>query len=160
IMIGLSRLWQPTGASGRGFGAVVTILGAWILLHNLGFVPFRARYLWPALLIFVGSAMVWRGFGGGRVNAATNDSSSTVHALAVLGGAERRVNSQSFQGGDANAILGGCEIDLRKASISGGEAVIDCFAFWGGIEIKVPEDWTVSVRGVPLLGAFSDRTNP
>jgi len=35
-------------------------------------------------------------------------------------------------------------------------AVLDCFAFWGGVEIKVPADWTVEVTGVPLLGGFAD----
>src|SRR5262249_4671972 len=53
-------------------------------------------------------------------------------------------------------ILGGCDIDLRNASIAPGTvAVIDCFAFWGGIEIKVPADWTVEVSGIPLLGGFA-----
>ena len=32
------------------------------------------------------------------------------------------------------------------------------FAFWGGIEIKVPEDWTVVTRVMPLMGGVEDKT--
>jgi predicted membrane protein len=55
--------------------------------------------------------------------------------------------------------MGGCEIDLRQAQIN-GEAAIDVFAMWGGIEIRVPEDWTVISRVTPLMGGFEDKTRP
>ena len=59
------------------------------------------------------------------------------------------------------AVIGGCEIDLRHASIAEGrEAVIDAFALWGGIEIKVPEDWEVVNRGSAFLGGFENKTRP
>ena len=30
----------------------------------------------------------------------------------------------------------------------------------GGIEIKVPEDWTVVCKGFPVMGGFEDTTKP
>ena len=53
--------------------------------------------------------------------------------------------------------MGGCEIDLRNAEIN-GDAAIDVFAMWGGIEIRVPENWTVIGRVTPLMGGFEDHT--
>jgi hypothetical protein len=70
------------------------------------------------------------------------------------------MTTQDFKGGNAVAIMGGAKIDLREASIAQGEAVIDVVAFWGGIEIKVPEDWIVSPQVFPFMGGFDDRTGP
>jgi predicted membrane protein len=76
----------------------------------------------------------------------------------VLGGVERTCGSQDFRGGELTAFMGGCVVDLRKADMKVGEAVIQTFAFWGGIEIKVPEDWTVSLQAFPILGGFDEKT--
>jgi predicted membrane protein len=83
---------------------------------------------------------------------------ATVNGFALLGGVKRKCVSQEFRGGELTAIMGGCELDLRGASIGGGQAVIDTFAFMGGIEIKVPPEWSVVVQGTPVFGAFDDKT--
>ena len=49
---------------------------------------------------------------------------------------------------------------MRASLPEGGEAIIDTFAFWGGIEIKVPEDWEVVNYGSAFLGAFENKTRP
>ena len=88
------------------------------------------------------------------------DTDSAISGTAVLSGIRRTSSSQDFRGGELTAIMGGCEIDLRQASIKEGDAVIDVFAFWGGIDLKVPLDWSVVVQGTPLLGGFDDKTRP
>jgi radical SAM superfamily enzyme YgiQ (UPF0313 family) len=60
---------------------------------------------------------------------------------------------------DLTAIMGGVEVDLRGASTGGQEAVIDVFAWWGGIEITVPPDWAVSNQVVVFMGGVDDSSS-
>ena len=53
---------------------------------------------------------------------------------------------------NAVAVMGGCDMDLRKAEIEGPEVEITAFAFWGGIDIIVPEGFDVELRGFSFMG--------
>ena len=117
------------------------VIGTWLLLEQTAVVRVSFWEMWPALLVFFGLFLVWQGVSGPR-RRLTGDSNALISATALLGGVSRGNNSTAFRGGELTAMMGGCEIDLRHASID-GEAVIDIFALWGGIEIRVPPDWTV-----------------
>jgi len=159
VAIGLLKLYHAArGGHGWLGGLFFLSIGAWMLIERIVFVRIDAREIIPLFLVFLGGYMVWRGFGGRRT-ARSSDGMSTFSAFAIMGGVSRRSNAQAFRGADLTAIMGGCEIDLRQASIAPGtEAVIDVFAFWGGIELKVPEDWTVNNRVVPIMGGVEDKT--
>jgi hypothetical protein len=162
VIVGAMKVWGAR-RDGHGWfaGLVFLGIGSWMLVKRVAYITIDARELVPLFLIFIGGFMVWRGFfgrGGPRGDAA--DGMTRFSALAILGGASRRSNAPAFEGGDLTAIMGGCEIDLREASIAPNtEAVIDIFAFWGGVDLKVPEDWTVINRVVPLMGGVDDRTH-
>jgi hypothetical protein len=51
-------------------------------------------------------------------------------------------------------FMGGGEIDLRDARFSEREVTIHIVAIMGGCEVIVPEDATVYVTGIGILGAF------
>jgi class 3 adenylate cyclase len=53
---------------------------------------------------------------------------------------------------NAVAIMGGCDMDLRQAEIEGPEVEITAVAFWGGIDITVPEGFDVELRGFSFMG--------
>ena len=163
VALGLAQIIQPAGSS-RSSGVWLIGLGAFFLSTlSLGWV--RVRNLWPLFLIAAGIWVIWR---TSQVQAATLPpsegapvpmSNALLNGTALFGGANLNSNSPEFKGGSLTAILGALEVDLRKASIPPGQtAVLDTFAWWGGIDIKVPEDWTVIVQGMPIMGAFEDST--
>lgn len=159
VAIGLLKLYTAV-RDGHGWasGTIFIVVGTWMLLNGILYFTINLRELLPLTLVAFGGYLVWRGFGGQR-RERPSDGQASFSALAIMGGVARRSSSQAFTGADLTAVMGGCEIDLRQASIAAGsEAVIEVFAFWGGIDIKVPEDWTVVMRAMPLMGGVEDKT--
>lgn len=170
IAIGVVKIWQSRdGLGGTLAGFVFFTAGVWLLLEELALLRVSFFDLWPLLLVFLGAYLVWQGMTGRQreaaapvdedVPAGNTPGEETMNVVAVLGGVSRGSNSRAFRGANLTAIMGGCEIDLRHAAIH-GEAVIDVFAMWGGIEIRVPEEWTVESRVTPVLGGVDDKTRP
>jgi predicted membrane protein len=187
IVIGVAKMLQAKDGGGAFAGLLFTLVGSWLQAEELNIIHIRLWQIWPLALVLFGGYLVWQGLAGrehGRQTSAagtgfpesgerareapawcddaparTVDANSTLSAMAILGGVSRGNNSRSFRGADLLAIMGGCQIDLRQAAIH-GEAVIEVFVMWGGIEIRVPEDWTVSSRIVPLMGGVEDKTRP
>jgi hypothetical protein len=161
ILYGLSRIVQCDAVPQKIWGGFWVFVGTIWLSNKLDFIYVDIFDFWPLILVALGLSLIWgtsrrRGaiFGGGAVE----DSNSTLNAFALLGGFKRSNDAQDFRGGEATAILGGCEIDLRRASIKEGEAVLHLVAIMGGVELRVPEDWSVVMQGVPILGGFEDKT--
>lgn len=142
-----ARRQRITGAALIAVGVLLLAL----LLSNGG----SLFDFWPLALIGVGAWLLPR-----RSSAPPSGllGEQWLNVFAFLGGVDISSSSPDFRGGSLTAVVGGCEIDLSRASITGGEAVLHILAIMGGIEIRVPDDWTVSSEGVPLLGAFTIKT--
>jgi predicted membrane protein len=155
IAVGVVKVMGPP--EHRHGSLVWFVAGVGLLLVTLGYMPFSR--LWAVLLFFVGASIAWRAIRPPLPRAL--GSGDALDLTAVLGGAKSGSTSRDFRGGSATATLGGCEVDLRHASIADGqEAVLDVFAFWGGIGVRVPEDWEVVNRVTTFLGGFENKTLP
>jgi len=167
-------------------GIFWVIVGSLFLLGNLGILRVAFRDLWPVVLIGVGVLMLWRSAlgktrAGGNTGKSESESASrepdparvderrstatssnsVLSATAILGNVEQRNNCQDFRGGSATAVMGRCEIDMRAAAITKPhEPVLEVFAMWGGIEVRVPPDWTVVSHVDPIMGSYEDATQP
>lgn len=155
IAVGLTRAFSGH-VPDLIFAAVFVGVGSWFLLYNLGWVDLWPwEFFWPLVLIVAG---VFLTLGALRSRAA-NDSEDFVSAVNFLGGGNRKSTSQNFLGADLVAVMGGGEVDLRKTKIADGTVPeIRIFAMWGGLEIRVPPEWKIDMKVLPLLGGYSDET--
>jgi hypothetical protein len=96
-------------------------------------------------------------FGAFRARPSTGRGQRPT-LFAMMSGVRRQVTG-AFSGAEATAIMGGVELDLRYSAMDADEVFIDTFALWGGIEIWVPPSWEIVSQGLPLMGAFEDKTH-
>jgi predicted membrane protein len=166
IGVGIARIFDARGIHSVLWGATVAGVGVIFLANNMGYLPWYLwGTLWPVLLIFWGLVILLGSFGrrGHRIvpiDDASTISDNVLKEEVVFGGTHRKIDAQDFQGGKAAALFGGIEIDLRGASTTRDEIEIRADAVFGGVELKVPDTWDVTMRGSGVLGAYEDRTYP
>ena len=161
VAFGLARILGNNCTSGRVSGGLMVIVGLWLVADDLWGVPIDFQRWWPMFIVAAGALIVFRAMRGGgqRGPEAQAISDSQFSEVAVWAGKVRRISSPAFRRADLTAIMGGVEVDLRPAATGGQEAVIDVFAWWGGIEITVPPDWAVSNQVVVFMGGVEDRSS-
>jgi predicted membrane protein len=167
VLMGLLKLVIGRSVQHAIEAVIVIGVGAVVQAHYLGMIHLEWDVIWPALLIlaglFVFIGVIAKAGRRRRQRQATPPSSSTssssfIEGDVLLGSREEHVESDEFEGGDIRCVLGGFNLDLSRSKVKDGQAVIHVRAVLGGIEIKVPEDWTVVVRGKPMMGAFENKT--
>jgi hypothetical protein len=82
------------------------------------------------------------------VPGATRTTSSL---LAVLSGHDQQGAMRLGPGLQVAAVMGGVDLDLREATLSAAVTTIRTFAFWGGIEIRIPPGIHVETTSIPIL---------
>ena len=147
----------------------------WKIAHKIMLMPALAAVALLVIVLLIPQAVtkneeLMDGIEGGYFPASelTRDLVATLASRRLqleqlnetLGYLEQTLQASidRFRGGDLNAFMGGVELDLRQAAIAEPPAVIDVFAMWGGIEIRVPERWSVDPRVTAILGGFEDKT--
>ena len=161
IGLGLSRILSSSGIQSKVWGAAVVGGGVLFLLDNLGLFYLNFNLVWPVAVIGFGLSMLWRAVGRpGPAEQCGVTTKPDVNLVGIFSGGRRRIDSQEFRGCDVFTLCGGFEIDLRNATLANGKAVIDINAIFGGVEVRVPETWSVLMKGVGIFGGFEDKTMP
>jgi predicted membrane protein len=163
LAVGFVLLVDRFGQPGWLWSWAWIVAGSWLLGYELGWIRYRFWDLFfPLLLLVVGLRVVFGAFRLPRADGERPASADAdvVRAFAVLAGNERRTGTGTFRGGDLMAFMGAVKLDLSGSKLAGEEATIDVVAVWGGIEIRVPPEWTVVGKVAPVLGAYEDKTRP
>ena len=165
VFLGIGMLSQTDKRNGRQSGWALIVIGLWVFAHKLDWIDFNLWELFfPGLLLFVGGMLVRRAFSAPKSSAKSSaigdDHAEFVRSFAVMSGNELRPVSRPFRGADLSAVMAGIKLDLTDARMEGDTATIEVFAFWGGMEIHVPPDWTVTSRVTSFMGGFIDKRRP
>jgi predicted membrane protein len=169
VFIGATMLINnQTRIQRQRLGWIFVIVGSWIFINRLGWIDISIfKLLLPALLLFVGGTLVWRAFNAPKgeskavsLNVSEEPQAEFMRSFAVMSSNELRPVSRPFRGADLSAVMAGVKLDLLDARMETDSANIEVFAFWGGMEIYVPPDWTVVSRVTTLMGGFIDKRRP
>jgi hypothetical protein len=158
IAYGLLRITGLDGCRRPVSGTLFVLAGSWMLARELDIVHVSIFHLWPVFLIVIGASMVLRSVRGPGVAPGSSDAHAYPRPFAFLGANVRTIDSQQLVGLEAKAVMGGVEADLRGARARGSEVVAEVFAWWGGVELIVPEDWRVVSEVMPIMGGVEDKT--
>jgi len=162
VIVGLAVL-VGGGArrTSRYWGLLWIVAGGWIWAYQSEWIDIDFWDLFfPAVLVLLGGSLIWRSIAGARERSEGHDPQAEVRSFAVMSGNEVRSTAADFRSADLGAVMGGVTLDLTQAKLAGEEATIDVFALWGGIEIRVPREWTVVSKVMPLMAGFEDKTEP
>ncbi|MBZ9686576.1 cell wall-active antibiotics response protein [Clostridium estertheticum] len=161
ILIGAGISQLSKGPVSKTSGITLVVIGALFQLRELNIITVSlVRFFWPAIIIAIGVSMLVPK----TIKKENNEFSKSeinedvVDNLALFSGVKTRNISKNFRGGSLVALFGGIDLDLRDAYILNEGARLDVTAAFGGVNIIVPPEWKVVVKGIPIFGGWSNKT--
>jgi predicted membrane protein len=145
--------------SSRGIGWILIAIGGFFMISEIYDLPMTFRHVfWPALLIVIGLVLI---FGSSRIfhrrDFTISKGEDFIEEVAVFGGGDRIIHSQSFRGGKIVAVFGGSKIDLTKVELSPGNVEIEIVSIFGGSTLIVPPDWNIKLEVFNIFGGYGDK---
>lgn len=153
ILVGIIQIWT-NGMQAIIPALIFLIVGIMLFIHI--WIEFNLwQILWPFLLIMFGLSIIF----SRREWKQAIDEADEIHLTTFLSGIESINGSKNLSGGSVLSVLGGIQLDLRHAQLTENGAVLNVTTILGGVELIVPEDVHVEIKGTPILGGWENKTN-
>jgi predicted membrane protein len=161
VTIGLVITIGSSGA--KTSGVIVMAVGGFFLIPHIFRETFDVNMFWPSIFIIIGIIFIFsKRKGWNSISTSSQVGDDYIDYVHVFSGGERQIVSDNFSGGRVSAVFGGSEIDLTKAKLAPGVSYLEIACVFGGTTIIVPDDWSIKIEVVPVLGGFGDsrKLNP
>ena len=153
ILLGIAGIARARAA--RRGQIVLIAAGVVLLLITLDAVD--SRLLWPVIIIGIG---VWFLLGARtarrpptvEMSRPVEKGRNAIDVSALFSTSEQRVTAQGFGAGRVSATFGSVVLDMGGAKPA-RDAVLEVDVFMGSVELRVPDEWTVTVNGAPTFGS-------
>lgn len=157
VLVILGGVFVLIGDARRNYiwGSVLIIVGGLLLARTQGVLDFDFfSLIVPILVIAAGLSILVQANGRPKLLSNSKDSDDIS---VIFSGSETANRSQNYKGGKVTAIFGGATLDLRDAKID-KEATLDVLTFCGGLELRVPRDWKVVAKAMPIAGGIENKS--
>jgi predicted membrane protein len=135
---------------------MIIIVGLFLLLQTLDVLQGNILRNVIALILILAGIQLFTGNKKTIENTKRTGKGFSVNSF--FSGNHHIVDDSGFSNGNITAVFGGAEIDFRNASIE-NEAFLDVTCVFGGVELKVPENWEIRADGTPFFGGFENKTH-
>lgn len=144
-----------TKESGKTGDLIGVVVGVALLLAVRDIISFSLiwKLLIPIILVAIGLSMIFNETIKAKVTNKVKEASKDGLESITATFASQKVNKdgEDFKGANLDSVFGGVTLDLRQANIE-KEAVIKASAIFGGVEIFVPSNINLKVKGTPIFG--------
>lgn len=156
-------LWELVsgGFRFRLWPIILLLLGIGFQLSALDLWEWDFSVVWPVFIVIVGLAILL----GRRSSRRRREGRHRSSGLIIEGTTVSRAGSgdswradfnsveesyagREFRGGEVETNFGNVNLDLRDATLADGSARLDVNLTFGGLHLRVPDDWRVNFEGV------------
>lgn len=120
------------------------------------------RIILPLILIYLGLHIIYGkddiGTNVNRFSQASEAEENKIKRILVFSGTNQKLISKNFDGGEIVTIFGKADIDMREVKTQHKRLELNLVAIFGGINIIMPDNWTVHSEGVGVLGDFRNNS--
>ena len=160
------------------WGIMVSATGIFFLVEKAAtlypnvilYEHFASTY-WPAIFIVLGLVIVLSFFirpskcckrhpKGNWIDdykpSEYENNDGKINYRFVFSGAEQVILDPVFKGGTIETTFGGLDLDLRRTSLAEGKTFLYVSTVFGGVEIKMPENWDIEIVSKAVAGGIND----
>lgn len=114
----------------------------------------------PIIFVAIGVSIIFKGVITSSITEKIKSVNKNDLESYCATFSEQRISMAGvdFKGANLDAIFGSVKLDLNGANLS-EDRVINATAIFGGIEIKVPQNYNVKVKSNSIFGGVSNKTN-
>lgn len=138
------------------------IAGVLLLLACQDVISFDVlwKMVLPIVVISIGIILICKNLFNKKFDKEINKLNENLKnedAIgAVFSGQNINFAGEEFKGKTVGAVFGGLKLDLRKAIIK-KDVVINAKAYFGGIDILVPDDVVVKIKSNSIFGGITNK---
>ena len=130
------------------------LIGCFLLLASLDIIDFALilKLLLPIIFVIIGVSLMCRKKYDDKKKMINEDNEH----LAIFSGQTINYDKEKLEKLELTALFGGIKCDLRNSLIK-EDVYIDATAFFGGIDLLVPENVKVKVKPFAIFGGVETK---